>query len=418
MPNFTYTVKNSSGKTITDTKTAVNREAVITQLQNEGYFIINIAETIASDAPKATSTFTQKKTRRFSRTKITTQDKLMFARQLSAMLESGVNLLRSLTIAVEQVESKDFYNMLSQIRSDVEQGISFSNALAKYPAVFDTLWVSLIEVGEASGTMPVVLNKISSYAEKAEAANSAVISALIYPGILMTVSTIAIGIFALVIGPKFQDMYTSMGAQLPALTQGLLNIFSIIRTYFLLIIGAVFCTVFIIKNYIATPLGRLHFEHILFKIPVVNEMVKVSIMEKFASQMTILIESGVPILYALDIIERLIGNKICEGYIVQIKGRVREGKTISDEMAKTNFFPSMAIQMIAVGEETGELAKMLSHVAEYYEGVLRVATQRFTATFEPVMLVFMGGTIGTIVVAMFLPILNMTKLAGQAAGGG
>ncbi|MDD3374976.1 MAG: type II secretion system F family protein [Candidatus Omnitrophica bacterium] len=415
MPDFLYTVKNEDGKTITGTLTATSKEAVVENLQQQNYYILSIQEGVSRSTPKR-SKQKIKRPKKFSHEKVTTQDKLAFATQLATMLDSGVNLLRSLSIIVKQVESKKFYNALNQIYNDVEQGISFSNALAKHPKIFDTLWVSLVEVGEASGTMPRVLNKIASYAEKAEAAKSGVISAMIYPAILLTVAIGAITIFALFIGPKFENMFKSMGAELPGLTQTMLDIFSFMRSYFFHILGVIIVVVFLIKKYIKTPLGRIQFEKLLFKIPILNEMIKLSIMEKFASQMAILIESGVPVLYALDIIERLIGNKICEQSIVEIKKNVGEGKTISEEMAKTDFFPSMAVQMIAVGEETGEMAKMLNHVAEYYQRVLAVATKRFTTTFEPVMLIFMACTIGMIVMAMFLPIINISKMATQGGG--
>ena len=409
MPNFTYTVKNVAGKTIKETVTAANKELLVGQLQQQGYFIMSINEDGLQPSMAKNPSAKSKQRRKFAKKGVSVQDMLLFSRQMATMLESGVNLLRTLNIIVDQVDSEKLYLALHQVRDDVEQGISFSMALSKHPKIFDSLWVSLVEVGEASGTMPRVLNKLASYAEKAEAFRTAIISALIYPGILLSVAIGAILIFAIFIGPKFQDMYTSMGAELPELTQNLLNVFSFMRSKFLLIFGSVCAIVVMVRKYIATPMGRLQFEQLLFKLPIVGDMVKTAVVEKFASQMSILVESGVPILYALDIIERLIGNKVCEGVIVQIKSRVREGKLISDEMANTHFFPSMATQMIAVGEETGELGKMLNHVAEYYQRTLQTFTARFATMFEPIILVFMGFTIGTMVLAMFLPIFNLAS---------
>jgi len=410
MPNFTYIAKDTLGKTIQEKVTSANKELLISQLQQQGYFIISIEEDNASEKILKKSSLKLK--RKFKGGGVTIQDKLLFSRQMATMLDSGVNLLRTLNIITEQVENEQFYKVLCKVRDDVEQGVSFSLALAKHPKIFDSLWVSLIEVGEASGTMPLVLNKLASYAEKAEAFRTAIISALIYPSILVCVAIGAILIFAIFIGPKFQEMYSSMGAKLPELTQTLLNLFSFMRSKFLLIFGGICAIVVVVRKYITTPIGRLQFEQLLFNLPIVGDMVRTAVVEKFASQMSILVESGVPILYALDIIERLIGNKVCEGVILEIKSKVKEGKLISEEMARTNFFPSMATQMIAVGEETGELGKMLNHVAAYYQTALQTFTSRFATMFEPIILIFMGVTIGTMVLAMFLPIFNM------ASGGG
>ena len=418
MPDFSYIVKSEDGRTIKGSLNSANKDAAVEQLQKQDYFIVKINPIKLNSTAKTKSSTTSsskksKNTKKFPHVKITSQDKLNLAHQLAAMLEAGLNLLRSLTICIDQTESQKLYEILSKILKDVEQGSTFSSGLAEYPKTFGILWSSLVEVGETAGTMPKVLEKIASYSEKAETTKSAITSALIYPCILLAVTCLAIAIFALVIGPKFEDMYGSMGADLPALTTILLNLFKIIRSNFLIFLIAAVAFVAAIKKYISTPIGRIQLEKLLFKIPVLNKMILVSIVEKFASQMAILIDSGVPLLYSLDIIERLIGNKICEKHVIQIKTNVREGKMLSEEMEKVNFFPSMAIQMIAVGEETGEMSKMFIHIANYYQRVLTISIKNFTAMFEPVMMIFMGGTIGTIVIAMFLPILNIVKMIEQ-----
>jgi type IV pilus assembly protein PilC len=410
MPNFIYTAKDLSGKMIKESASSANKDALIAPLQGQGYFVLNIEESESTASFQKTQT--SKAQKRFKRKKINAQDTLLFSRQLATMLESGVNLFKSLNVIVNQVESENFHKVLAEIRDDVEQGASLSVSLAKHPKVFNPLWVSLTEVGEASGTMPLVLNKLADYVEKADAFRTAIISALIYPALLFCVAIGAILFFALVIGPKFQEMYSSMSLKLPVLTQTLLNVFTFVRSQILVITAAI-CAIFILgKRYIDTPIGRLQLEKLIFKIPVLGEMVRTAIMERFASQMSILVESGVPILYALDIIERLIGNKTCAAIVAQIKIGVREGKLISDEMMKTDFFPPMAAQMIAIGEETGELGKMLNHIAEYYQRALQTFTARFASIFEPIVLIFMGVTIGTMVLAMFLPIFNLSSGGG------
>ena len=408
MPNFIYTVKNPSGRTIKETASAVSQESLIAQLQAQGYFILRVDEMTSLDYATGLTT----KQKRFKRKGIKEQDTLLFSRQLATMIESGVNLHKSLSVITDQVESENFYKTLLRVRSDVEQGTSLSVALSRHPKVFGQMWVSLVEVGEASGTMPLILNKLASYIEKAAAFRSTIISALVYPAILVCVVIGALLFFALVIGPRFEAAYATMNIKLPMLTQYLLTTFNFVRTNLLLLFFGI-CAIFILgRKYVKTPMGRLQAEKIIFKIPVAGDMMKTAIMERFASQMSILVESGVPILHALDIIERLIGSMVCGKVIAQKKARVREGKLISEEMARADFFPPMAAQMIAIGEETGELGKMLNHVAEYYQRALSTFVARFASLFEPIVLIFMGAAIGTMVLAMFLPILSI------ATGGG
>ncbi|MDP8264649.1 MAG: type II secretion system F family protein [Candidatus Aceula lacicola] len=413
MPDFLYVVKNEEGKTIKGSLSTVDKDAAVEQLQKQGYFIISVNPAKKDPSMK----FSQSKSeiegkRKFSHKRVKIEDKLLFSRQLATMLESGVNLLRSLNVIVLQVESEEFYKVLCQVRDDVEQGVSLSLTLSKFPKYFDSLWVSLTEIGEASGTMPRVLNKLAFYVERKEAFRSAIISAVIYPAILFSVSIGAILFFALFIGPRFKVLYDSLDAELPALTQTMLNVFDTIKTKFFLITG-VFCAIFIIaKKYFKTPVGQRQLENFLFGLPGVGHVMKTIVVERFTSQMSILVESGVPILYALDIGERMIGNKICEDVLKEMKSKVREGKLISEEMIRTGFFPPMASQMIAIGEETGELGKMLDHVAEYYQRYVQTFMTRFSTIFEPFILVFMGGTIGLIVLSMFLPIFNIASMGG------
>jgi len=298
------------------------------------------------------------------------------------------------------------------VKNDVEQGSSFSASLAKHPKIFDQFWVSLVEVGEASGTMPVILEKLAFYLEQRAGFKSALISAIIYPAILLVVASGAIMFFALVIGPKFKTLFDSFNVELPIITRVLLGTFDFIKSRFLVIIGAIGGILLLVRNYGRTPTGKFNIERILFSLPKFGYVYKTIVVERFTSQMSILVETGVPILYALDITQRMMENLTCENIISEIKKNVREGKLIADQMGKSGFFPPMAVQMILIGEETGELGKMLKRVAQYYQEYVEVFMKRFGTIFEPIMLVFMGGVIGVIVVAMFLPIFNISQLGG------
>ena len=213
--------------------------------------------------------------------------------------------------------------------------------------------------------------------------------------------------FALVVGPKFEDVFKSMHAELPLMTRCLLGAFSFIKHYILYMAGGVFGVFLILKAYIATPMGRLHFEKVIYSLPVVGEITKLIVIERFAAQMAILIESGVPILYALEITGKLVNNKTCGLLVAQVRERVGEGRGLADALTEAGFFPVMAVQMIKVGEETGELGKMLKHVAEFYQRNVETFMKRLGTLIEPFMLIFMAAAIGTIVVAIFMPLFKL-----------
>jgi len=410
MPNFIYTVKDDSGKTKTDTVQSFSEDALVLKLQSEGYFVVKIRQLADKAAPKVDD---KKKDEhaKFDHEKCKIEDLLVLSRQLATMLEAGVTMLRSLDVISSQIQSKELYTAVKRIHDDIEQGASLSAALAKHPKIFNQFWVSLAEVGEASGTMPLVLNKLAQHVEQEVAFKSAIVSAMVYPLILFVVCIGAVVFFALVVAPKFEDIFNSMHATLPAMTRCLLATFAFIKHDILLIFGGAFGVFFILKGYFSTPMGELQFEKIIYSLPVVGEVTKLIVVERFAAQMAILTESGVPILYALEITEKLVENKTCALVVMQVREGVREGKGMADSLMETGFFPMMAVQMIKVGEETGELGKMLKHVAEFYQANVEAFMKRFGTLIEPFMLVFMAAMIGTIVIAIFLPLFKL----GQGA---
>jgi len=410
MPTYNYTARDSTGKIKNDMTEALNEQALVDKLQAQGFFIIKYSEVlqmIQEQTPQKSAEI------HFNHTKVNLQDLLVFSRQLATMLEAGVALIRSLDVIVPQIQSKNLYNAVRQIRTDVEGGKSLSVSLSKHPKIFGQFWVSLVEVGEAAGTMPQVLNKLALHVEDEAALQSTVVSAVIYPAILCVVSIGAIIFFALVVAPKFEDIFTQMHAELPMITKMLLGTFKFIKQYIILIGAVVTVIIFILKNYFKTPRGKIQYEQIIFRIPIIGDITRTILMERFTSQMALLIGSGVPILLSLDIVERLVDNASFGLLIAKIRQEVREGKGLADSMIKENFFPSMAVQMIKVGEETGELAKMFNHVALFYKASVEAFMKRFGTIFEPFMLLFMAGAIGIIVVSIFMPLFKL----GQSGGG-
>lgn len=408
MPRFKYVVKDASGKTVTADTEAFDKNSLVQQLHHQGYFILTVEE----HTHLIEKVVAEKKVRKFTHQGIKLRDLLNFAQQLTTMMESGVTILRSLEVIADQVESAKLYAVLSKVNRDVEQGSSLSEALASHPKVFDQLWISLVEVGEASGTMPMVLKKLAFYLEQQENFKTTITSAIMYPVILFVICIGAVSFFALFVGPRFESIFDSMGVDLPLITKILLASFRFIKSNIFYLIGGTVVAVFLFRQWAKTTAGRMHTENFLFGMPVFGNIFKLIVIERFSSQMSILVDSGVPILYALDITQRLVDNSICAQVISDIKESVRQGELLVAPMQRSKFFPSMCTQMIAVGEETGELSKMLRHVAQFYQSSVETFMKRFGTLIEPFMLVFMGAVIGVIVLAMFLPMFNIAQLGG------
>lgn len=416
MAKFSYIIKDKSGKTYKNVVDAYSKDALVKKFYADGYFIVSIVEVmaVATESKDAQIAFTKRK-RQFTHAKINLDDLLSFSRQLAVMLEAGVPVVRSLSVIETQIDSKEFAKVVQKINADVKQGTSLSVALTKHPKVFNQFWVSLIEVGEASGTIPAILNKLFYYLQQQANFKSTIISGLIYPAILFCVACGAIAFFALFVGPKFEEIFTSMNAKLPLITTWLLGAFKIVRTNFLLIMGVLIVAIFLFLKFLRTYPGKMAFERFLFGLPSIGEVFQNIILERFASQMSTLIDSGVPVLYALDITERLVDNNTYALTVAKIKDDVKKGEPLTSPMERSGLFPSMCIQMIMVGQETGELSKMLKHVASYYQDNVETFMKRFATIVEPFMLVFIGAVIGVIVVAMFLPLFNIAQLGGASA---
>ncbi len=409
MPSYIYVAKDNEGNTKTDTVQAFNEDALVEKLQGEGYFVVSIRSAAEVSLKK---TEVKAQGQKFDHVPVKIEDLLVFSRQLATMLEAGVTMLRSLDVIKSQIQSKLLYESVNQIHGDIEQGSSLSAALTKHPKIFNQFWISLAEVGEASGTMPMVLNKLADHVEQDVAFRSAIISALVYPIILFVVCIGAVLFFALVVGPRFEDVFNSMHAKLPAMTVCLLATFDFIKHNLMLMFGTGFGLFVVLKGYFSTPTGRLQFEKIIYALPIAGEVTRLIVVERFAAQMSILTESGVPILYALEITEKLVDNKTCGLVVAGVREGVREGRGMADSLLESGFFPMMAIQMIKVGEETGELGKMLRHVAEFYQSNVQAFMKRFGTLIEPFMLVFMASIIGVIVISIFMPLFKL----GQGAG--
>jgi len=412
MPAFYYVARSRSGAKETGTEEALNQEDAVTKIQSRGLIVINIIpENIeASGSPVIHNPVKIKL--RFKHTKVTGEDLTLFCRQLSTLIGAGVTILMSLNIISKQVSSRRLYAAILDLMKNMEAGLSFHEAMAMHPKIFSDLWINLVESGEASGNLAVVLSRLAAYLEKDANFKSKVISALIYPAILTTAGIGALLFLSIKIIPTFAEIFKSFKITLPVLTQVLVGVSVFLRKFMLLLVLSITGIVFAFKKYTRTKPGRRGFEKFKFKLPVFGEFFSALNIERFSSEMSTLLESGVPILYSLEIAERSVDNLVMAEIIRKIKEDVREGKPLRESLERSGFFEPMVIQMISIGEEIGELPQMFRRINSFYQEYCDTFLARFVAMFEPFVLVFIGGIIGVMVVGMFLPIFKIVNIGG------
>ncbi|TYB32189.1 MAG: type II secretion system F family protein [Candidatus Mcinerneyibacterium aminivorans] len=343
---------------------------------------------------------------------VKTKDIVIFTRQFSTMLEAGIPLDECLDILSTQVENQHLANIVKEVKIDVEGGKPLNESLAQHPKVFKTLYTSLVEAGEEGGLLTNVLNRLSTYMEKNEETKSKIKSAMIYPVIILIIAfTVTFGLLYFVI-PKFQEMFSSFDSELPGLTQILIDTSQFAQKNFLLIIGAVigFIVVFIVLS--KTEKGRWIIDSLQLKLPIIGNLARKGAVARFTRTFGTLIESGVEILRALEITAKVAGNVVIEKAILDARQSISGGSEISKPLAESGVFPPMVIHMIGAGEKSGALEEMLTKIADFYEKEVDNALEAFTSSLEPILIVFIGGILGTIVIGMFMPILTMASAVG------
>ncbi len=407
MAKFDYVVREASGKRITGTEEANSAEEVINRLQGRNLIVVEVNQKKESEALKSIFTQVKKKRFKFAHWRIKSADLVGFARQLATMLSAGVSVLKSLEVIAPQTSSKRLFGILQQIVKDVRNGYSLHKAFAKHSAIFSDLWINLMETGEASGNLPVVLDRLAYYLEAREDFKRRLVSAMIYPAIIFIAAILALLFFILKIIPMFNKLYDSLNAEMPALTKFIMNISVVAQKIFLPSLIITFFVAVFLRQYLKSDIGKRNFDYLRFNLPILGEISKDLAVEHFTSEMATLVESGVPILYSLEIAERSSGNYVMQDAIRKIKENVRDGKLLADPLEKSGLFPPMVVQMVSIGEEIGELSKMFKRLANYYEQQVETFITRFASIFEPFLLIFVGLIIGFLVISMFLPIFSI-----------
>jgi len=339
--------------------------------------------------------------------RVTADDKILFCQQLAILLEAGIPLLRSLTVIAAQVESRQMLNAIEQMKRDVEGGWTFRHAMAKHPQVFSRFWVNLIETGEASGHLPKSLVQLSRYLESARELQSKAVTALTYPLVLIGAAVVALAVFIFKIIPVFTGIFAAMGTELPLMTRMVIGFSDLARRYVLLFALAIGAVVYLTRRFVQTEQGRWLLDELLLRIPLFSVLFINIQLAQFARGLSTLLESGVPILAGLEIMSRSATNMVYSKAIGSAQEFVREGGSMAEPLDRTGLFPPMVVQMIQVGEEIGELGKMLDRVARFYEERVTTFLARLSVTFEPIAIAIMGIVIGGLVVSIFLPIFQM-----------
>jgi type IV pilus assembly protein PilC len=406
MPKFSYIAKDKNAVTRRGVVDAATREDTVRTLQSQGLFVVAVSPQIEgkNKTSGATAGATKKK---FGHGSIKSEDMCQFARQLSVLLSSGVTLLRSLEIVSAQTQSRKLNQLLIDVTNNVKEGLSLTEALAKYPRIFSSLWIGLIDTGEASGNLAQVLDKLASYLEMRQEFVRKITSALVYPAILTIAGAGAVFFFMTFIMPKFQEMFTSMNIELPVMTQILFGVSTFIQSNILFIIGGLSALVVGLKQWSYTDGGRNAIDRLQLAIPGFNTFFTIYFMERMCSTLAILFESGVPIVYALDVAIRGVGNTVIEQHLDRVKENVKSGSPLSAELGGTGFFPPMIVEMAAIGEEVGKLPDMFKKISAQYKIQLETMVERFTSMFEPIMIIIMGIGVGVIVISLFMPMFQM-----------
>ncbi|KAF0127491.1 MAG: pilC [Elusimicrobia bacterium] len=395
---FAYKAKDSMGKVLEGTVEASDQAAAISRLRGQRLTVVEI--NARSGGPKKI------------KGKVTSKDIVMFSRQLSTLVSAGVPIVQGLSILEQQADTPAFRAVLTALRTDIESGLSIAEGMRKHPRAFTELYVAMIKAGEVGGILDTILERLSAYLESSEALKAKVKSALMYPAVVLSAAALITVFLIVFIIPIFKDIFGGFGAELPFLTQIIIDISDLLRKYIihLILLGGV--AFWGLKKWAATEKGHRTIDDLSLKLPIFGILLKKVAVAKFTRTLGTLIKSGVPILQGLETVAQTAGNKVIEEAINKSRDSIKEGGRISDPLRKAGIFPPMVIQMISVGEETGALDNMLAKIADFYDAEVDTAVRGLTSMIEPLIMIVLGVVIGTIVIAMMMPMFSLGEMVG------
>jgi type IV pilus assembly protein PilC len=345
--------------------------------------------------------------------KVAEKDLVLFTRQFSTMIDAGLPLVQCLDILSKQTENKMLAKTIVEIKKEVEGGTTFADALRKYPKIFDDLYVNLVQAGEIGGVLDTTFARLAGYIEKARSLKGKIKSAMVYPSAIIFVAVSVVIFLMIFVIPVFGQMFQDFGGTLPWPTQLVIGVSELTKRYILFAIPIFIVAVFAFKQYYRTESGKRSIHRTVLKVPIFGPLMQKAAIARFSRTLSTLIGSGVPIIDSLDITARTAGNKVLEEAVLTSIGSIREGQTLATPLAKHPVFPPMVVQMVEIGDVTGELDSMLSKIADFFEEEVDRAVEALTAMLEPMMMVFLGVVLGFIIVAMYLPIFKMGALIGE-----
>ncbi len=395
MPVFVWEGKLANGSIRKGETEAESKAAVQLFLRRQKITAIKV-----KSKPKQITLFEQK---------IKTKEVVVFTRQFATMINAGLPLVQCLEILSSQQQNPAFKKMLGQIKSDVEGGSTFADALGKHPKVFDNLFVNLVAAGEIGGVLDTVLLRLAVYMEKNEALKRKVKGAMTYPIIVLCVAFGVVAVLMIFVIPTFKDMFEQFGSSLPAPTQMVVSLSAFFRGYWYFMVGLIIALIIAFKATARNEKGRYYLDSFALKLPVFGPLIRKVAVAKFTRTLGTMISSGVPIMDGLDITSRTAGNVIIENAIKSVRSAISEGQSMAEPLGASGIFPGMVVQMISVGEATGAMDQMLSKIADFYDEEGDAAVDALTSSLEPILMVFLGGVIGFVVVAMYLPIFKMAS---------
>lgn len=409
MITFTYTARDQQGLVQKGHLDGVSAEDVVAILQHRGLLVTSISQ---KDLVSAVPTSPRRAGRMHGR--VTTEDQVLLCQQLATMVEAGVPLLKSLEVASTQVESRVLLLALDEIRREIAAGRTFRDALAKHPAIFSGLWLNLVETGEASGHLAQSLQQLARHFEMAQHLHNEVKTALTYPAFLIVAAVGVLAFFVYWLIPKFTVVFETMGgtAQLPLITRIVIGASHAARKHWLWIVLGVGGMGSLVRRYVRTEPGKWTCDRLALRLPLFKTLFTYVHLAEFTRGLATLLESGVPLLSCLQILENSATNKLYGQAIRRVKELVKEGQAMAQPMRELALFPPMVVQMVQVGEEVGELAKMADRLARYYQEHVETFIARMTRLFEPIAIVIMGGMVLVIVLSIFMPIFQMSTTAG------
>ncbi|PIU40540.1 MAG: pilus assembly protein PilC [Candidatus Omnitrophica bacterium CG07_land_8_20_14_0_80_50_8] len=404
MAHYRYTAKDKAGREVTGVEESPDERALINLLRKRELVIISVKPEVKKE----------RKVIRINRgRKIKLSELVLFARQLATMIDSGIPLLQGLEILSEQIEDAGFKAIIADVKKQVSTGVSFNEALAKHPNAFSPLFINMVKAGESSGALDDIMERLAAYLEKTDSLARKVKSALTYPTVVSLMAVLITLVLMTKVVPVFESIFADFGGKLPMPTQILITISHFLINFFLVWAGGVVGGVFLLRRFLHTDKGTLMFDHFKLNMPVFGVIFKKVAVSKFSRTLSTLVKSGVPILSALEIVGKTAGNKVIENAVNKVRTSIREGENITNPLAESKVFPPLVCRMISVGEQTGELEKMLSKIADFYDDQVDAAVSGITSLIEPLVIAFLGIVIGTIVICMFLPIFKLSSLASN-----